>query len=162
MGSIFRWFSDIVVDVVSVTYVNVRNFIFGEPQEPQEPQAPEAPEEPQEQLDITQVHNRRLLGNAIAHYEIQNQTSTSPTDFLNNARDLFTGFLRENPNNKFQLTPTFVVVKVDAQGSVVAEEETGRSSKQEVVFPAKWCTIGCEIKLSSLLPTTCETEADGD
>ena len=143
MGSIFRWFSDIVVGVVSLTYVNVRNFIFGEPnevwqpQDPQEPNEVRQPQDPQEAhdvLEIEQVRNRRLLGNAIAHYEIQNQTSTSPTDFLNNVRDLVTVFFRDNPNNKFQLTVTFVVVTVDAQGTVVAEEETGRSSKQERVY----------------------------
>ena len=133
MGSIFKWFSDTVVNVgyhlvdaaksvVSSTYDNVLKFIW------------DTPEEPQEQLDITQVVNRRLLGNAIAHYEIQNRTSTSPTDFLNNTRDLVTNFFRDNPNTKFQITLNFVVTKVDASGAVVSEEETGRSSKQEPVY----------------------------
>ena len=133
MGSILRWFSNTVVDAVSSTYVNVRNFIFGDPNEVNEVNDRRPPNVV---LEIEQVRNRRLLGNAIAHYEIQNHTSTSPTDFLNNARDLVTDFFRDNPNNKFQLTLTFVVIKVDAQGLVVAEEETGRSSKQESVFPA--------------------------
>ena len=142
MGSIFRWFSDTVVNVVSVTYVSVRNFIFGTPEDrrtPDEPNEVWQPEDlmpPNDVLEIEQVRGRRLLGNATAHYEIQNHTSTSPTDFLNNARGLVTDFFRDNPNNKSQLTLTFVVIKVDAQGSVVAEEETGRSSKQEVVFSA--------------------------
>ena len=140
MGSILRWFSNTVVNVVSVTYVNVRNIIFGTPEEPEDQEEPnelwipENPQEARDVLEIVQVHNRRLLGNAIAHYEILNHSSTSPTDFLNNARSLVTDFFRDNPNNKFQLSLTFVVIKVDAQGSVVAEEETGRSSKQESVF----------------------------
>ena len=113
MGSIFKWFSDTFVDVVSTTYDNVLKFIWGTLQEPQE------------QLNITQVVNRRLLGNAIVHYEIQNRTSTSPTDFLNNTRDLVTNFFRDNPNNKFQIRLNFVVIKVDASGAVVSEEETG-------------------------------------
>ena len=120
------------------------DFIFGTPQDPNEVWQPQDPQEPNEvwqpedpqDLEIEQVRNRRLLGNAIAHYEIQNHTSTSPTDFVNNVRGLVTDFFRDNHNNKFQLTLTFVVIKVDAQGLVVAEEETGRSSKQEVVFPA--------------------------
>ena len=146
MSGIFRWFSDTVVNVVSVTYVSVRNFIFGEPNEVRHPEEPNEVWYPEDVNEVNveannvprieQVQSRRLLGNAIAHYEIQNHTSTSPTDFLNNARGLVTNFFRDNPNNKFQISLLFVVVKVDAQGSIVAEEETGRSSKQEVVLPA--------------------------
>ena len=134
MSGIFRWFSDTVVNVVSVTYVSVRNFVFGTPQEPQAPQEPEEPQEPNEDLEITQVRNRRILGNAIAHYEIQNHSNASPTDFLSATRSIVSDFFRDNPNNKFQLTLTFVVVKVNAQGNVVEEEETGQSSKQESVY----------------------------
>ena len=161
MGSIFKFVARVGYDVVnrlvnsgyqaaksvvSSTY----NIIRSRPEAPPDPQEladllqeasrpPESLAEPQEArdvLEIEQVYNRRLLGNAIAHYEIQNHTSTSPTDFLNNARGLVTDFFRAHPNNKFQISLTFIVIKVDAQGSVVAEEETGRSSKQEVVFPA--------------------------
>ena len=53
MGSIFKWFCDTFVDVVSTTYDNVLKFIWGTPQEPQ------APEEPQEQ-----VVNRPLRGSS--------------------------------------------------------------------------------------------------
>ena len=87
-------------------------------------------------LEITQVQNRRLLGNTIAHYEIQNHANLTPTDFLNATRPIVTDFFRRNPGNKFQLTLNFIVVKVDAAGNVVEEEDTGRSSRQEIVHPS--------------------------
>ena len=62
--------------------------------------------------------------------------STSPTDFLNNTRDLVTNFFRNNPSNKFQITLVFKVIKVGPSGEVVDEEETGRSSKQEAIYSA--------------------------
>ena len=84
-------------------------------------------------MEITQVQNRRLLGNTIAHYEIQNHANLTPEDFLNATRPLVTDFFRRNPGNKFQLTLNFIVVKVDAAGNVVEEEDTGRLSKQKPV-----------------------------
>ena len=54
-------------------------------------------------LEITQVQNRRLLGNTIAHYEIQNHANLTPTIFLNATRPIVTNFFRRNPGNKFQL-----------------------------------------------------------
>ena len=122
MASIFKWFTDVVSSTFTNVWQRVNTLLWITPEE--------------DQYLIEQVVNRRLLGNAIAHYEIQNRTSTSPTDFLNNTRGLVTNFFRNNPNNKFQISFTFIVIKVDASGAVVSEEETGRSSKQESVYSA--------------------------
>ena len=65
MGSIFKWFSDTVVDVVSTTYDNVLKFIWGTPQEPQAPEELKAPEEPKAPEDRQeQVVNRPLRGSS--------------------------------------------------------------------------------------------------
>ena len=90
----------------------------------------------QRPLEITQVRNRRLLGNTVAHYETQNHANLTPVDFLNATRPLVTDFLRRNPGNKFQLTLNFIVVKVDAAGNVVEEEDVNTSSKQKSVRPS--------------------------
>ena len=85
-------------------------------------------------LEITQVQNRRLLGNVIAHYEIQNHANLTSEDFLTAKRPLVTDFFRRNPRNKFQLSLNLILVKVDAAGNVVEEEETCLSTKQEIVY----------------------------
>ena len=87
-------------------------------------------------LEITQVKSRRLLRNTIAHYEIQNHANLTPTDFLNLTRSIVTDFFRRNPGNKFQLSLSLILVKVDAARGVIEEEETFMSTKQEVVYEA--------------------------
>ena len=118
------WFAK----TVNSAYTQVRSFIFGLNEENEAILQ-------QDVLEIAQVRNRRLLGGTIAHYEIQNHANATPEDFLNVTRPLVTDFFLDNPNNKFQLTLTFVVVKVDSTGNVVEEEETGLSSRQESVYP---------------------------
>ena len=90
----------------------------------------------QRPLEITQVRNRRLLRNTVAHYEIQNHVNLTPTDFLSATRPIVTDFFRRNPRNKFQLTLNFIVVKVDAAGNVVEEEDVNTLSRQEIVHPS--------------------------
>ena len=88
------------------------------------------------ELKIIQVE-RRLLENTVAHFEIHNQVNTSPTDFLQNAKDIVINFFRENPNNKIQIALVCDVVKVDAAtGVVIAKEQPVFNSNQKSIFPA--------------------------
>ena len=76
------------------------------------------------------------MGNTVAHFVISNQVNTSPTDFLENAKDLLIKFFSENPNNKIQLGLVYELVKVNtATGEVIGEEQAVFQSRQESVFP---------------------------
>ena len=73
----------------------------------------------------------------VAHFEIHNQVNTSPTDFLQNVKDIVINFFRENQNNKIQIALVCDVVKVDAAtGVVIAREQPVFNSNQESIFPA--------------------------
>ena len=72
--------------------------------------------------------------NIIEHHEIQNHTSLTPEDFLTATRPLVT--FRRNPKNKFQLSLNLIVVRVDAAGNVVEEEDIVLSSDQMIVRPS--------------------------
>ena len=78
---------------------------------------------------------RRLLGNAIRHYEIHSMKNTSPTDFLNFTRNVAIRFLQERPQNKVRINLICTMVKVDPiTGGITNEDQVSFNSNQESIF----------------------------
>ena len=55
-------------------------------------------------LEVVQDSTPLIYRNTVAHYTILNpMTDTLPSDFMNRVENTVTLFLKEHPNNKFQL-----------------------------------------------------------
>ena len=88
-----------------------------------------------EQEDFAVEERRRLLNNAVTHYHISSQGTTSPLDFLNEVRASVIRFIKERPRNKVQMSLICEMMRLDpATGDVASEELASFNSKQESVF----------------------------